>query len=217
MKQFSQKLIGILSCLLVLATLSIFGQNDKEEFNQRFNKKPLQDFAANLNAKLDKGEVDLDKPFSVTLEGYLTKEGRFDVKRSKFTKSEGDEKMVQVAKEAIGAVGDTGLFSYLVALGVEKFKVVFFQNDTNVSAVITCEQISVERARVISSGLSGLFAIAKFNIQDETGKTLLNNVKTKVEDRNCLINFTLPKSEAHRLLKNELQKAKEKSYSGKVN
>jgi hypothetical protein len=52
--RFGKYLIGILSCLILLATLSISGQNQKEEFNQRFNKKPLQDFADNVNQKLDK-------------------------------------------------------------------------------------------------------------------------------------------------------------------
>ena len=135
MTKFSLKLIGVMSCLIILATLSIFGQED--EFNQRFNKRPLQDFAANLNQKLDKNDVDLTKPFSVTLEGYLTKEGKFDPKRTKFTKSEGDEKIVAVAKDAIQNASDSGILGYLSDLGVEKVKVNFSQDEKDILFIMT--------------------------------------------------------------------------------
>lgn len=206
MKQVSLKLVGIMSCLLILATLPVLAQN-------AINKKPLQDFAAELNSKLDSKEVDLDKPFSVTLEGYLTKEGRFDFKRSKFIKAEGDKEMIGIAKNAIQAMGDSQILSYLQPLGVEKIVVTLAQDEKDVSFIIICEQPTVEKARVVSSGLSAIFAIAKMSVKESEAKTLLNYTNVSVQDKNCIIKFAMPKSEAHRLLQNELQKAKEKSYS----
>lgn len=212
MRKVSLKLFGILSCLMILATLSIFGQDS------RINKKPLQDSVDVLNQKIEKGEVDLTKPFSVTLEGYLTKEGKFDVKRSKFTKSEGDRQMVEVVKQAIEAVSDSGMFSYLQTLGAEKIILNFSQDEKNVSAIITIEQISMERARTISSGLYALLAIVKINTKEDVEvQTILNAAKVSSQNKNCTINFAMPKEDAHQLLKNELQKATEKSYSNKVN
>src|SRR5690349_9962881 len=117
----------VLSCLLLLATLPAFAQGS-------INKKPLQDFAANLDSKLDKDKIDLTKPFSVTLEGYLTEDGRFDPKRSKFTKVEGDPRIVEVGKDAIIALGDSGMLGYLRNLGVEKIRLDLSQNENNVSA-----------------------------------------------------------------------------------
>ncbi len=213
MTQFSQKLIGVMSCLLVLATLSIFGQED--EFNQRFNKKPLQDFADNLNQKLDKGEVDLNKSFSVTLEGYLTKDGKFDRKRTKFTKSEGDEQIIRVAKDTIEAIGDTGILGYLAALEVEKVKIYFSQDEKDVTAILTSEMTNPNNARTVSSGFTMLLVLAKMNVKENEVKTLLNFTKVSSETNNFILNFAMPKTEAHQLLKNELQKSKQKSYSSK--
>lgn len=218
MKHFSLKLIGVMSCLLVLATLSIFGQGDN--VNNRFNRKPLQDFADNLNQKLDKGDVDLDKPFSVTLEGYLAKEGRFDLskfdlKRTKFTKSEGDEKIVAVAKDAIVAVSDSELLTYLRDLGVEKFKVVFLQNENDISVVMSSEMLNESKARTLASGFNILINGAKMNVKETEVKAMLNATKFSTQTNNFIINFTMPKTEAHQLLKNELQKSKQKSYSSK--
>lgn len=198
---------------MILATLSIFGQTDKDDFNQKFNKRPLQDFADGLNVQLDSGKVDLDKPFSITVDGYLTKDGRLDIKRTRFTKSEGDLQMVEIAKQAVEAVSDSNILSYLQQLGVEKVKIVFSQNESEVQASIVSEMPTEEKARTISSGLSGLFAIAKFSVKGETEKTLLNAVMIQPQNKNCTINFAMPKEEAHRILKNELQKRKEKSYS----
>ena len=211
MRKVSLKLFGILSCLMILATLSIFGQD------ARINKKPLQDCADDLNQKLEKGEVDLSKPFSVTLESYLTKEGKFDIKRSRFTKSEGDRQMVEVVKQAIEAVSDSGMLSYLQQFGIEKVIVNLSQDDKNVAAVITSELPTVEKAKTIASSFNALFQMAKINVKEETEKTLLNATKASSQDKNFIINFTMPKEEAQQLLKNELQKAKEKSYSNKVN
>jgi hypothetical protein len=209
-KTVSVKILIIMSCLTILATLSIFGQN---EFNPKFNKKPLQDFAVNLNQKLDSKEVDLDKPFSVTLDGYLTKEGKIDVKRSRFTKSEGDEKIIAVAKKAIEAVNDTGFFSYLSDLQIEKVKMVFSQDENNVVAILTSEMLDKNRARTVASAFKVLFTIAKMKVKEEEIKILLGAATSQSNDNNFILNFLLPKSEAHRLLKNELQKQKEKRYS----
>lgn len=213
MKSFSLKLIGVMSCLFVLATLSIFGQNQNDEFKQKFNIKPIQDFADNLLQKLENKEVDLDKPFSVTLEGYLLENGRFDIKRTKFTKSEGDEKVVAVAKDAIEYVSYSGIFSYLSDLGVEKVKIDFSQNDKEVTAILTSEMINEPRARTVASSFKMLFTVAKLNVKEDEVKTLLNATKVSAQSNNFTLNFTMPKTEAHQLLKNELQKRKEKRYS----
>lgn len=206
MKKLNFKFLLILSCLILTATQLVFAQNE-------FNKKPLQDFADNLSRKVEIKEVDLDKPFSVTLEGYLTKEGKLDGKRSKFTKAEGDEKMINIARTGIEAVNDSGLLAYLSGLGVEKIKIVLSQDDKNVSTVIKSELATEAKAKTIASGFNGLLKIASMNEKDEETKFLLNATNCSVESNNFSLNITLPKEEVQRMIKNKLQKAKEKSYS----
>lgn len=210
MKRFNQKLIGILSCLIFLAALPVFAQSG-------INKKPLEDFAANLNSKLETKEVDLTKPFSVTLEGSLTFQGKLDPNQSRFTKTEGDEKMVEVAKSAIESINETGALSYLSNAGVEKVTINLMQDETNVLMVVDSELANFFKAKVVGSGLNLMLVMARGNVDSEPEKTLLNAANVSTQNKNCLINFLLQKEEAHRLLKNELQKAKEKSYSSKVN
>lgn len=207
MKRFNKNLLGILSCLMFLATLPVFAQTS-------LNRKPLKDFAANLTSKVDKSEVDLTKPFSITLEAYLTTEGKFDREKSKFTKSEGDEDIVEAAKSAIEAVGDSGIFAYLQQLGVEKAIINFSQNEKEVLSIINSEAPTAEKAKTFASGFNGLLMLAKMNTKEDIDvQTLLNATKISVEGKNFILNLTLPKEEAHKLLNQKLQKEKEKSYS----
>lgn len=197
---------------MILATLSIFGQS---EFNPKFNKKPLQDFAVNLNQKLKSKEVDLDKSFSVNLEGFLTKEGKFDLKRSKFTKSEGDAQMIAVGKSAIETINDSGIFAYLSDLGVEKVNLTLAQDDQNASFIINSELPNVEKAKTLASGFNLILTMAKEKVKEEEIKTIFNATKVSSVDKNCVIHFLMPKGEVHQLLKIQLQKQSEKSYSSK--
>lgn len=188
---------------MILATLPTFAQ--ERDFNQTLNKRPLQDFADSVIQQLDKKTLDLNKTFSVTLEGYLTKEGKLDANRSKFTKSEGDMQMVEIGKYAIEAVSDSNLFSYLQALGIEKVIVNFSQDDKNVLVKLISDVKTAEKAKTIASGFNMLIRLAKINEkEDKEVTTLLNATNIETQDKNCIINFTIPKSEAHKFLKQRL-------------
>ena len=117
------KSIILLLCGIVFATAAfpVFAQ--KEETKEIvINRKPLQDFGDILRNKLEKGDVDLDKPFKVVLEGVLKEDGKLDLRKSKFTLTEGDEQIVNVAKQGIEAINDSGLFAYLRNIGVKQIK-----------------------------------------------------------------------------------------------
>lgn len=195
---------------MILATLSIFGQ---EDVKPTFNKAPLKDFADSVISQIDNKTLDLDKPFSITVEGYLTKDGRLDVKRTRITKSEGNRQMVEIAKQVVEAVSDSNILLYLQQLGVEKLKINLSQDEKNISATLTSEMLNENRAKTVVSGFNGLFLIARMNEKNEDTKILLNSTKYSSQSNNFILNFVLPKEEAHRMLKNELQKRKEKSYS----
>jgi hypothetical protein len=200
-----------------MATLPVFAQKSEqqksEEFNSRLNKKPLQDFAKSLTEKVEKSEVDISKSFSVTLESVLTKDGNFDPKQSRFTKSEGDAKMIVVAKEAIESLGYTNIFVYFAEMGVKKLKINFAQDEKEISFIVDSELPIPERVRTISSAFNGLLSIAKMNVKEEEVKFLLNNSRVMPQDKNFIFSMVLPKEMAHQLLKIELQKVTQKSYT----
>lgn len=187
----------------------------REDFQKGINKKPLQDFADGIVAKLDspkpEDKIDLKQAFTVVLDGTLTKEGKFDAKKTRFTKGEGNEQMINVAKSAIEAMGDSSLFSYLVNLGVDKVNITLVQNDKDISAIITSNQPSEERARTISSGFNGLIVLANMNTKDDKEvQALLKATKFESKGKNFVINFSMPKDDAHKMIDQKLQEARQK-------
>lgn len=83
------------------------------------NKKPLEDFADDVLAKRAEkdGKLDLSKSFMVKMVGELDKDGKLDPKKSRYAKlkpeEQGDQEMVDVAKQAIEAINNSGMFYYL--------------------------------------------------------------------------------------------------------
>jgi hypothetical protein len=187
----------------------------KEEFNNKFNKAPFQTLADGVIAKVDSDKpeekVDLKQSFTVVLDGTLTEEGKFDAKKTRFAKGEGDQKIVDVAKSAIEAIGDSKILSYLQALGVDKVNITLVQDDKQITAVIKSNQPTEEKARTVSSGFNGIIAVAKLNTRDDADvQALLKGVKFKSEGKSFVINFAMPKEEAHKLIDQKLQEARQK-------
>jgi hypothetical protein len=158
-------------------------------------------------------KVDLKQNFKVELNGTLTPEGKFDPEKTKFipTKPEGDPKMVEVAKNAIKALGDSTLFVYLKDLGVEKVNIVLVQDEKQISAIIRSSQPTEEKARSVKSGFNLIIGFAKTNTQDDAEvQALLKGVKFNSDGKNFIINFEMPKDEAHQLIDKKLEEARQK-------
>ena len=183
------------------------------------NKKPLEDFAETVLEKTsaeNKKKIDLTKPFMVVMDGVISKDGKFVRAKSKYVKSAGDQEMIDVAKEAIEAIGNSGLLGFLRNLDVEKINFTLVQDDKQIYAIIASDQKSPERANTLTSGFNGLLKSAY--LLDSTGmkklgddeKVLLNSAKTSSKDKQFILNFAMPKKDAHDMINRNLQKEAKK-------
>jgi hypothetical protein len=194
------------------------------------DKTPMKKFAADTKVKYDKKEVDLTKNFRIDAVGVITKEGKLDVtedkktkqKKSRIIKSEGDEKMVEVAKQALEAVGDSGWLTYLRNEGIEKFNFTIIQDDQQLVVLITSEQPTPDRAKTVASKLNVVIQAAQ--LADRNGlkklgddeRLLLNSAKLGANGNQFVLNFTLPKAVAQEMITrklNEPEKTEEKPNS----
>jgi hypothetical protein len=177
------------------------------------NRKPLTDFADQVAIQVETREVDLNQPFMIVLNGVLTKDGKLDRKLSKFdvSKQKGDPKMIDVAKAAIEAVGDSGFLTYLKSLDVEKLTMTLVQDDEKIHAVISSTQTSPERAKSVASGLNSYISIGKIAVKNPSDeRTLLDGAKVVDDGKNFVLNFTIPKPVAHEMITRKLQEAQAK-------
>ncbi len=171
------------------------------------NKKPLQDFGDGVLEKVSKKEIDLTKPFSVVMVGTITKDGKFDRKKSAFLKTDGDQAMIDVAKLAIEAIGDSGILTYLKTLNVDTIKFELVQDDKQIYAVITSDQKSEQSAKAVTSGLNTAISIGKMTVKEEDTLALLNAAKVESKEKNFILNFNMEKAIAQELIKRQLEKA----------
>lgn len=174
------------------------------------NKKPMTDFADAVLVKWDAKEVDLNQQFTVVLDGILTKDGKLDPKKSKWdTKKElGDPKMIEIAKQSVEALSQSGWLAYLRNLGVDKINFTLTQNENDIIAVITSSLNSTQRAKSVSSGMIGVISIGKItnkNPSDE--RTLLDRATVTSEGKNFSVNFKVPKSVAQEMIDRKLKEA----------
>ncbi len=180
------------------------------------NRKPFEDLGDALNDKIDKKEIDLSKPFSVVLDGTITNDGKLDAKKSKFIKFTGDEQMVNVAKDAIEAVGNSGFLGYLKNNGIDRVNFTMVQDDKQIYVLIVSDQKTPEKAATTASGFNTLISGIKILDQnglkklDDNSKTLVNNSKVSSDGKNFVLNFTIPKQNAQDLINKSLKERAEK-------
>ena len=194
--------------------------------DSKINKKPLKDFAKailDLRAKQN-GNLDLSRNFIVELDATLSDEGKFIKDKSKYLPStKGNEEMINIAKDAIEAIGDSKLFGYLKELKVNKVNFTIMQNDEELYVTIKSSQPNEESANTISKGLVGLIFIAKQNAkkdEDDELFKILDVAKSRVEGKNFVLDVRLDKNTAQAMinarLKEEAEKAaKEEMEKGK--
>jgi len=180
------------------------------------NKKPFEDLGDYVNEGLAKNEVDLNKPFLVVMNGEITADGKLDRKKSKFVKVEGDEKMREVARQAIEAVGNSGFLAYLKNSGVDKVSFTLVQDDKQINVIILSEQKDSNKAKTTVSSLNSLLSLAKLADSnglkklDENSKTLIENSKITSQGKNFVLNFALPKQTAQDIITRTLKERAEK-------
>ena len=188
------------------------GLNTVPLANDVINKKPFEDFGQEVLEKVNKKEVDLSKEFAVTMVGTITDEGKFDPKRSAYLKSTGDEQMVNVAKSAIEAIGDSQILKYLKDLDVNQIKFELVQNDKEIYVVITSDQPTEQKAKSVASGFNTILSVGKMTVKKEETDThaLLDASKVESRGKSFVLNFKLDKPVAQEMIRRQLEKAEAK-------
>jgi hypothetical protein len=137
----------------------------------------------------------------------LTKDGKLDRKKSRFIGQQGDEDIVNVAKSAIEAVGDSGFLAHLRNLDVQQIEITLIQDGEKLYAKIVSDQKTPEKAKTTASGLRGAISIGKLTISGEDEKVLLDSAKVTSEGNKFIMLVNIPKPVANEMMNRKLQEA----------
>lgn len=194
----------ICGLLLTLAAFPVFAQDS----DIQINKKPLQSFGKTIYEENQKSVIDLKAPFSLTMQGKFDKNGKFDANTKKFTKSEGDAGIIEIAKQGIEFVNDSGIFSYLKHLGINEAEIALVQTDKDFSVDLKSSLDSENLAKKVTSGINLIIQTGKVTVKDENSKALLENSKVESIGKDFLLKFSMPLEQFHGMINRELEKVK---------
>ena len=194
LKQF----LFICGAVLTLAAFPVFGQSESA-----INRQPLRDFSDLVISKLKKNEIALSDNFLVEISGELTN-GKFDRKKTRYVRAEGNEKMIDVAKSAIEAINDSGLYSYLAQVGSNRINLIFAQTDDEIYSIIKFELETPERSKSAKAAVDLVLTASKMQLKNEDEKTILNGATVSANDKTVTIRIVVDKSTGQEMIQRKL-------------
>jgi len=186
------------------------------------NKKPLSDFADDVASKWTSQQVDLNQNFTLVLNATITPDGKLD-KNPKKTgwdtqKTTGDQKMIDVGKAALEALGESGYLTYLKSVGIDQITATLTQDDQQITVQIVSAAKTLERAKTLESLMGGIITVGKLKVDNPSDeRTLLDGAKVASDGKNFILNFTLPKAQAQEMITRKLKEANAKKQQAQPN
>ena len=167
--------------------------------NVKINEAPLRDFAKDVQTKIDKKEIDVTKPFAVEMSALIKDDGTLDKNASKFTSESGDAKMVEVAKQAVWAMGASGYFDYLVQAGISRPTLLVSQTAQTFTGSVRASKGRLE-ATMITSGVNTMLSLGRSQDMQPNEKLIIENTHASHDGGNIDITCTLPAAEFQRMI-----------------
>ncbi len=189
-----------------------------------YNSRPLSDLRVLVKETIAKSGLNLQSDFTFNAKAKLTKEGKIDPKTFKYGEVKGDEKLIKIIKESIGAFSDSGRLQVLRDLSGKDLNFSLTQDDLFVSTVIQTEVENESMARAIRGSLKLLIDLAISSKEnsanpDENDKddlALLKGATIEQDGKNLVIKFVIPKDMAHKMIQRKLDEVPKPNGTAKV-
>lgn len=197
--------------LFVLSAVTALGQSEADGQGILINKLPLKDFSRSLNEDRARREVNLGAAFSIRAECSLNKDGHLDSARTKVVEQIGDPKLIEIAKDMLVAMADSGYLGYLKTFGADKFVVAMRQDSKVLAFSVNFDLENETRARSVISSLNMLIAMGQAqktvpdaDANDREDLLLLQGVTTTSDGKKVSISAEWAKDQIQPLIKRKL-------------
>jgi hypothetical protein len=167
------------------------------------NKAPFRDLAVYATELKDQKRLDFDKPFEVSINTTLDKEGK--LVNPTVSRKSGDETLVDLGKRLVSAMNDSGVLFYLKKLNEDKpgTKVTFTikQEANEVVAIVESEASSADSANKLSRGFALLMSAGAKSREGHDEEILLKNTKVSADANKVVFKLTMPRQDAVDIVK----------------
>ncbi|HEY7785890.1 MAG TPA: hypothetical protein VIB00_14255 [Pyrinomonadaceae bacterium] len=177
------------------------------------NTRPLKDWLARANELKVKGQLDLNSQIEIKIEANLTKDCKLE--NANVIQKAGDARLLEVAKDMVAAIGDSGMLSFLrdpkkvmdpTELRCDEFplQLTIKLDQNEIAAIVESQADSPARAAEMAKGYSGLLAVGQWLKRGRDEEMLYKSTKVTAEDKRILVNFSMPRQAAGEMLKKQL-------------
>jgi len=177
------------------------------------NTRPLKDWLARANALRDKGQLDLSSEIEITIAASLNTDCKLT--NPIVIQKTGDARLIDVAKDMVSAIGDSGMLSFLrdprkvadptkLSCDAMPLQVTIKLDQNDIAAKVESQADSPERAVEMAKGYNTLLAVGEFVKRGHDEEILYRNTKVTSEGKQILVNFSMPRPTASEMLKKQL-------------
>ncbi|HEU4478899.1 MAG TPA: hypothetical protein VFR80_10300 [Pyrinomonadaceae bacterium] len=182
------------------------------------NTRPLKDWLARADAMRNKGELDLTSAVEITIAAKLGPDCK--LVDANVVQKTGDVRLIDVAKEMVAAIGDSGMLSFLrdpkkvkdqkvMTCDSMPLTLTIKLDQTDITAMVETEADSPQRASEMASGYNGMLVLGQIAAaaKSKDEEVLYRNTKVTSDEKKILVNFSMPRQTASEMLKKQLTKA----------
>ena len=167
------------------------------------NKAPFRELAVFATELKDQKKLDFNKPFEVSIDTSLDKEGK--LVNPVVTRKSGDDTLVDLGKRLVAAMNDSGVLFYLKKLNEDKpgTRVSFTikQEANEVVAIVESEASSADSANKLARGFSLMMTLGADSRKGHDEEILLKNTKVSADGNKVVFKLTMPREEAVEIVK----------------
>ncbi|HBB98853.1 MAG TPA: hypothetical protein DC054_26040 [Blastocatellia bacterium] len=157
------------------------------------NKAPFKALAMYATDLRDHNKLDFNKPFEISIETTLDKDGK--LVKPTVTRKSGDETLVDLGKELVGAMNDSGVLFYLKKINEDKpgTKVTFTikQDGNEVVATVESEASSADSANKLSRGFGLMLLAGAASRKGHDEEILLKSTRVSADSNKIVFKLTM--------------------------
>jgi len=199
-------MISVALTLILLLALNAYAQEPVKDV--KVNKQPFVDLQRAITELQVKKQLDLETAFEVAVSGTLDRKGKIDPSTLKYLRIESSKPdLLNVVKQGIEAINESGFFQYLSELGVKVIQIDVKQDDQTFSFVLESAFPTDSRAKSLESLLTLFLQVKKQRIERKEDTTtdpdelfLIQNAKSQASGKIWKFGFSAPKAEFWKML-----------------
>ena len=173
----------------------------------QINKKPLKDFAARATELKNQGKLDLNKPFKVVISAQLDANAK--LQNATIIEKEGDENVVNLFRDLIAALNDSGFLTYLSPISKDNpgstVRITVQQGESEVVASVESETTSAERAKSLASVLNNLLYFGAGSRAGKDEEVIMKNTNATPDGKKVVVNFSMPRQSVVDMIKKQME------------